>query len=199
MAYFKYYLFISLLLSITNLYACICPPPKSNFDIRVYTFYKSEFVFTGYVTSINENSALFLIEEIFKGKINNNFINLNIEESCSIKPNIGDYWVVYANKDFNDKLFANQCLASKKININRDFLKYPPLINATENEKEILKRIIDMKFRIEILDELNWLNRNKQISPNFFNIFNNIILILILILIVLISIFIIYLKNKRIK
>ena len=107
-------IFILMLLTSADLYACTCKNLGSLSKLRKLSYDNSEIIFLGNLVGVDStnNTYAFEIVELFKGQSQSNIIKGKYFDSCSVVPSVKGKWIVYAN--FEDGFInIDECLASR--------------------------------------------------------------------------------------
>lgn len=180
------------ILSYWSLMACDCSPITSHNDFVQESYKKSDIVFLGKVNSIEKDTIVFSIIELFKGEVEQEIIK-TYRNSCSIAPIEDEMWLIYLEKSEKREVFlTNMCLPNRNYGIV-SALEEAPLPPSSENGEE--DTYISFKRYKKTLEaiELNSLRQKKILDKIKNDKKNNILfikygIILIIFLLILNSI-----------
>ena len=138
--------------------ACDCNSQEMEFSENYVN--NQQLIFLGKTVSINKgtdyNKATFLIQQLFKGTASKKFdVYFDNKDSCALKFNVGEDWLIYANYK-QGKALAAYCSRCRKniINTNRNVdLMYVKTDLSFDEEIEKLNAVLGtQKFSQGITD-----------------------------------------------
>lgn len=154
----KYFLLLLFLSFYNHSFSCDCNPIDRENRIEI-GLKKSEIVFYGDLIQNDSVSKTytFRVIEIFKGKINSQFIKGKYRGSCSLFPQVKQLWIVYANYRGDKIIDMSVCSPSRGFSPYEG--SYPPPLPKTYSDtkdkqiQSLLDEIYELRYKKDNLED----------------------------------------------
>lgn len=153
-------LLLLLLLCAHQIAACDC-----KFISKMADYDNSFAVFVGEIKQISEDKFVVEPNEFFKGEEFKTFIS--VIDDCSIFPEVGEIWLLYATKYKDEEIHVSRCGSSRSFNwpFNFNSQNFPKPIKGSETSNIDIVRRLNLEIALnELYSDLNSLRSRKQLE-----------------------------------